>query len=100
MIFHSDINECVQGLAGCDHNCTNIAGSYFCTCADGYELESDNHTCTGNDYNQLVTKSVVYSECNKPYSFSAQYLYDKISVKPNWALSMYVIICMYWQNFA
>ena len=51
LIFHSDIDECVQGLAGCDQNCTNTAGSYYCTCMDGYELESDNHTCTGNDYN-------------------------------------------------
>ena len=47
LIFYSDIDECVQGLAGCDHNCNNTAGAYFCTCTDGYELESDNHTCTG-----------------------------------------------------
>ena len=47
--FHSDIDECERGLAGCDHNCNNIVGSYFCTCMDGYELESDNHTCTGNE---------------------------------------------------
>ena len=59
LIFHSDINECVQGLAGCNHNCTNTAGSHFCTCTDGYELESDNHTCKGDDYNQLVTKFLV-----------------------------------------
>ena len=51
LIYHSDINECVQELAGCDQNCTNTAGSYYCTCMDGYELESDNHTCTGDDYN-------------------------------------------------
>ena len=52
MIFYLDIDECVEGLAGCDQNCTNIAGSYYCTCMDGYELESDNHNCTGNNYNQ------------------------------------------------
>lgn len=44
---HSDVDECEQGSAGCDHNCTNTPGSYFCTCMDGYVLESDNHTCTG-----------------------------------------------------
>ena len=49
LIFHLDIDECVQGLAGCDHNCTNTNGSYYCTCMDGYALESDNHTCIGND---------------------------------------------------
>ena len=54
MIFHSDIDECVQGLAGCDQNCTNTAGSYYCTCMDGYELESDNYTCTGDGYDMLT----------------------------------------------
>ena len=44
----SDIDECVQGSDGCSQNCTNTIGSYFCTCMDGYELESDNHTCTGD----------------------------------------------------
>ena len=48
--FHSDINECSEGTSGCDHNCTNTDGSYYCTCMDGYELESDNHTCTGDDH--------------------------------------------------
>ena len=48
-IFHSDIDECVEGFDGCDHNCTNTNGSYFCTCLDGYELQTDNHTCTGDD---------------------------------------------------
>ena len=51
LIFHSDIDECVPGLTRCNHNCTNTAGGYFCTCMDGYELESDNYTCTGDDYN-------------------------------------------------
>jgi len=47
-MFYSDIDECVQGLAGCSQNCNNTAGSYFCTCMDGFELGSDNHTCTGD----------------------------------------------------
>ena len=47
--FPIDINECEQGSAGCDHNCTNTAGSYNCACMDGYKLESDNHTCTGKE---------------------------------------------------
>ena len=47
LLFPTDIDECEQGSDGCDHNCTNTVGSYNCTCMDGYELESDNHTCTG-----------------------------------------------------
>ena len=53
LIFHSDIDECVEGLDGCDHNCTNTDGNYFCTCLDGYELDADNQTCTGDDYIHL-----------------------------------------------
>ena len=52
-MFHSDIDECTEGTSGCDHNCTNTDGSYYCTCLDGYELESDNHTCTGDEYYTL-----------------------------------------------
>ena len=51
MIIHSDIDECTRGTSGCDHNCTNTPGSYYCTCMNGYDLESDNHTCTGDDCN-------------------------------------------------
>ena len=47
VFFHSDIDECVERLDGCDHNCTNTNGNYYCTCMDGYVLEADNHTCTG-----------------------------------------------------
>ena len=53
-MFHSDIDECVEGTDRCDHNCTNTDGSYYCTCMDGYELESDNHTCTGDVYVQYT----------------------------------------------
>ena len=48
-----DIDECTQGTNGCNHNCTNTVGSYYCTCMVGYELESDNHTCTGDVYVRL-----------------------------------------------
>ena len=53
-----DIDECTRGTSGCDHNCTNTDGSYYCTCMDGYEQESDNHTCTGNDYVLMMQSSV------------------------------------------
>ncbi|KAF0767414.1 low-density lipoprotein receptor-related protein 2, partial [Aphis craccivora] len=39
-----DLNECdPPGL--CSQHCTNTKGSYFCSCASGYILESDKHTC-------------------------------------------------------
>ena len=45
---NSDIDECVNDNGGCDHTCTNIAGSYKCSCKDGFELDSDQHQCNGD----------------------------------------------------
>ena len=45
-----DIDECTQGLAGCDHDCTNTPGSFFCACMNGFELLSDNRSCAGKKY--------------------------------------------------
>ncbi len=42
-----DKNECLTENGGCDHNCTNLLGSYSCSCLEGYALESNNRTCTG-----------------------------------------------------
>ena len=47
-------------MDGCDHNCTNTVGSYYCTCMDGYVLEADNHTCEGEDYNKI---NLLYMKC-------------------------------------
>ena len=65
--FHSDIDECEERTDGCDHNCTNTDGSYYCTCMDGYELESDNHTCTGNDHDNLTHSEEANLEDNSPF---------------------------------
>ena len=47
-------------MNGCNHNCTNTVGSYYCTCMDGYVLEADNHTCEGEDYNKI---NLLYVKC-------------------------------------
>ena len=31
----------------CDQDCTNVDGSYMCSCDPEYELQSDNRTCEG-----------------------------------------------------
>ena len=44
---HSDIDECDISNGGCDHICTNIAGSHNCSCRSGFYIETNGKTCTG-----------------------------------------------------
>ena len=43
-----DIDECATDNGGCDQNCHNTTGSYYCTCNIGYLLDDDKHGCNGN----------------------------------------------------
>ena len=42
-----DVDECLTDNGGCTQTCNNIDGSYQCSCQDGYQLDSDDHTCIG-----------------------------------------------------
>lgn len=42
----SDINECKESNR-CQHNCTNMDGSFKCACNTGYALENDEISCKG-----------------------------------------------------
>ncbi|XP_042727987.1 pro-epidermal growth factor isoform X2 [Lagopus leucura] len=45
-----DIDECLEGgLGTCGQTCTNIPGSYFCSCLPGYTLDIDKRSCYVND---------------------------------------------------
>ena len=47
-ILHADVNECVEGTAGCNQRCVNTHGNYTCACYHGYTLSTANrHTCLG-----------------------------------------------------
>ena len=48
-----DTQECNNNNGGCDQNCYNTFGSYYCTCNNGYNLTSNGHSCIGmeNLYN-------------------------------------------------
>ena len=58
LLIIADINECQEIPNGnCDHNCTNIGGSYCCSCLDGYILDVDDASCIGMTlYVQYVNK--------------------------------------------
>ncbi len=45
--IYSDINECQESTSGCSQECSNIVGSYVCSCYAGYRLTSDRHSCIG-----------------------------------------------------
>ncbi|XP_066300830.1 E-selectin-like [Branchiostoma lanceolatum] len=41
----NDIDECSAANGGCDHACTNTAGSFQCSCVVGFNLNVDSHSC-------------------------------------------------------
>uniref|UniRef100_A0A3Q2P6C1 MBL associated serine protease 1 n=1 Tax=Fundulus heteroclitus TaxID=8078 RepID=A0A3Q2P6C1_FUNHE len=44
-----DVDECSERGDEdqlCDHFCHNFIGGYYCSCRYGYQLHTDNHTCT------------------------------------------------------
>ncbi|KAM4589388.1 mannan-binding lectin serine protease 1 [Fundulus diaphanus] len=41
-----DVDECSDEDQLCDHFCHNFIGGYYCSCRYGYQLHTDNHTCT------------------------------------------------------
>ena len=45
----ADINECDVNNGGCDQDCTNTGGGFFCSCRTGYEFEPGNSSDTNAD---------------------------------------------------
>ena len=46
LFYGAEIDECAEGTARCDHQCTNIDGGFNCSCFKGYTLNGDLRTCT------------------------------------------------------
>ena len=42
-----DVDECAMYNGGCEQNCHNTVGSYYCSCNAGYTLNEDGHSCDG-----------------------------------------------------
>ena len=48
--FHTDVDECDVHSDSCDTPngvCTNIPGTFNCSCTAGYDLDMDGRTCNG-----------------------------------------------------
>ncbi|XP_055859533.1 uncharacterized protein LOC106054924 [Biomphalaria glabrata] len=59
-----DINECQTEVINCYNNatCTNLPGTYSCTCPDGFKLQNDRRTCQPCDAYHWGTDCA--EECN------------------------------------
>ena len=42
-----DYNECSNINGGCEQNCHNTVGSFYCSCNSGYSISSDGRHCKG-----------------------------------------------------
>lgn len=40
-----DLNECQSANGGCDQDCINVPGSFYCACADDFDLSPDGKRC-------------------------------------------------------
>ncbi|CAH3038869.1 unnamed protein product, partial [Pocillopora meandrina] len=87
----TDIDECTSSnitgsnetatLSGCHHFCTNVEGSFHCSCRNGYVLMYDKRQCkdidecqTGNhscDHNCLNSEGSYFCSCRPGYKLSS-----------------------------
>ena len=51
------MNECLVDNGGCDHTCTNVNGTYECSCDAGYVLADNEEDCEGKITLFVVTDS-------------------------------------------
>ncbi|XP_066303433.1 mucin-like protein [Branchiostoma lanceolatum] len=81
-----DIDECSENNGGCQHDCVNTEGSYYCTCRTGYRL-SGIHNCI--DYDECETnnggcqQACINTHGNFSCSCFAEYSWDDDSVTCN-----------------
>ena len=47
IFIYVEVNECEEGISGCQQLCNNSNGSYHCDCYSGYHLKEDRHMCEG-----------------------------------------------------
>ena len=57
-----NIDECYEGIDGCQQNCHDRLGSFVCSCSKGYRLGSDGKSCY--DVNECIDKNVM-NMCNE-----------------------------------
>nr|XP_057905222.1 bone morphogenetic protein 1-like isoform X1 [Doryrhamphus excisus] len=53
--FFSDMDECSQENAGCQHECVNTMGSYSCQCRNGFKLHDNMHDCKEASCDHMIS---------------------------------------------
>ena len=72
-VICSDIDECESLNGNCSHNCTNIPGSYYCSCLPGYAMEGSTD-CTDVNECESMNGNCSHNCTNFPGSFSCSCL--------------------------
>ena len=72
-VISSDIDECESLNGNCSHNCTNIPGSYYCSCLPGYEMGGSTD-CTDVNECESINGNCSHNCTNFPGSFSCSCL--------------------------
>ena len=47
MLLLTDINECI--ISPCSDNCTNTPGGFYCSCPEGFTLDTNGTSCVDSD---------------------------------------------------
>ena len=68
-IYLKDIDECAVNNGGCDQNCTNTEGSFYCSCQMGYNLNEDGRTCDGENGSLTLSRQCRILACSFSISF-------------------------------
>ena len=45
--MYLDIDECLSENGGCEQNCHNQVGNFYCTCDSGYNMNDNKLDCDG-----------------------------------------------------
>ena len=47
ILLFTDINECI--ISPCSDNCTNTPGGFYCSCPEGFTLDTNGTSCVDSD---------------------------------------------------
>lgn len=60
LLFDADIDECEEEGQCRNGVCDNLAGSYVCTCNDGYDVTPDGRVCIGGS---IASRAPIVRDC-------------------------------------